>query len=178
MNVAPHNVESLYFNSLYTLGVHSTVSFFKCGPSEFDDLEMCTSLSREAGFDYGLKEMEEEEEEGSLKDLVRDLRSQLASCHRVIRSLQLRVRSLSTTSDYASSLERTPRKVNWAFEASPAHSGLEEDEGWQSDGPRPRPSRELKELVLRVASLEDQLKSSRMEGPPAGEEGKCATWPG
>ncbi|XP_062380200.1 myomegalin-like isoform X2 [Sardina pilchardus] len=145
---------------------------------EFDDLEMCTSLSRGSEYGYALKESEEDEE-GSLKPLVRDLRSQLSRCHRVIRSLQLRVRSLSATSDYASSLERTPRKVNWAFQASPAHSGLEEDEGWQSDGPpRPRPSRELKELVSRVASLENQLKSTRMEGAPAGEEGRCATWPG
>ncbi|XP_076150236.1 myomegalin isoform X2 [Alosa pseudoharengus] len=145
---------------------------------EFDDLEMCTSLSRGSEYGYALKEPEEDGE-GSLAPVVRDLRSQLARCHRVIRSLQLRVRSLSATSDYASSLERTPRKVNWAFQASPAHSGLEEDEGWQSDGPpRPRPSRELKELVSRVASLENQLKSTRMEGAPAGEEGRCATWPG
>ncbi|KAG5286351.1 hypothetical protein AALO_G00013870 [Alosa alosa] len=145
---------------------------------EFDDLEMCTSLSRGSEYGYALKEPEEDGE-GLLAPVVRDLRSQLARCHRVIRSLQLRVRSLSATSDYASSLERTPRKVNWAFQASPAHSGLEEDEGWQSDGPpRSRPSHELKELVLRVASLENQLKSTRMEGAPAGEEGRCATWPG
>lgn len=139
---------------------------------------MCTTLSHGNDYCYALKEPGEDEE-GSLKPLVRDLRSQLSRCHRVIRSLQLRVRSLSATSDYASSLERTPRKVNWAFQPSPAHSGLEEDEGWQSDGPpKPRPSRELKELVSRVASLESQLKSSRMEGASTGEEGKCATWPG
>lgn len=50
-------------------------------------------------------------ESASLQHLVQDLRSQLTRCHKVIRGLQLRVRSLSTTSDYASSLERTPRKV-------------------------------------------------------------------
>ena len=32
----------------------------------------------------------------------------------MIRGLQMRVRSLSSTSDYASSLERTPRKVTTA----------------------------------------------------------------
>ncbi|CDQ98974.1 unnamed protein product [Oncorhynchus mykiss] len=43
----------------------------------------------------------------------------------------------------------------------------------------PKPSRELRELVSRVASLEAQLKSSRLEGKGGVvEEGKCATWPG
>lgn len=51
------------------------------------------------------------DESASLQHLVQDLRSQLTRCHKVIRGLQLRVRSLSATSDYASSLERTPRKV-------------------------------------------------------------------
>lgn len=116
------------------------------------------------------------------RDLVQDLRAQLTRCHKVIRGLQLRVRSLSSTSDYASSLERTPRKVNWAFEASPAHSGVEEDEGWMSDTlasrPKPKPSKELRELVSRVASLEAQLKSSRLAGKGLGEDGTCPTWPG
>ncbi|XP_030220445.1 myomegalin isoform X4 [Gadus morhua] len=197
---------------------------------EFDDLEMCTSLSHHTDYEVGsggggggggwyagdhrhggagedddgrggegyegLEEEEEEEEEleeeeeeleeqgkGSVRHLVQDLRAQLTRCHKVIRGLQLRVRSLSTTSDYASSLERTPRKqVNWAFEASPAHDGGEDDEGWGSDTlaprPRPRPSRELRELVSRVASLEAKLKSSRLEAKGQGEEGKGATWPG
>ena len=108
---------------------------------EFDDLEMCTSLSNPQDYEgvgvggwyqedqshvegsYDLEEeeeeLEEEEEEveeqgegsASLQNVVRDLRSQLSRCHKVIRSLQLRIRSLSATSDYASSLERTPRKV-------------------------------------------------------------------
>lgn len=42
----------------------------------------------------------------------------------------------------------------------------------------PKPSRELKELMARVASLEAQLKSSRLEDKIQAEEGKCATWPG
>ncbi|XP_071231790.1 myomegalin-like isoform X5 [Salvelinus alpinus] len=162
---------------------------------EFDDLEMCTPLSHQQDYERagvwfhgdggvgGAYDEGEESVTGSLQQLVQDLRSKLARCHKVIRGLQLRVRSLSTTSDYASSLERPPRKVNWAFEASPAPGGVEEDEGWMSDslGPRmePKPSRELRELMSRVASLEAQLKSSRLEGKGgAVEEGKCATWPG
>lgn len=82
--------------------------------ADFDDLEMCTSLSLQqddeadgggwyAGHSGG--------ESAHLHHLVEDLRSQLTRCHKVIRGLQMRVRSLSATSDYASSLERTPRKV-------------------------------------------------------------------
>lgn len=84
---------------------------------------MCTSLSHHqdyegvggswyagnCGSNRGAYEMGDESV--SLQHLVQDLRSQLTRCHKVIRGLQLRVRSLSTTSDYASSLERTPRKV-------------------------------------------------------------------
>ncbi|XP_047188050.1 myomegalin-like isoform X4 [Scophthalmus maximus] len=157
---------------------------------EFDDLEMCTALSQHQDYEgagsgwyagNGNRGAYEMADESSLQHLVLDLRSQLTRCHKVIRGLQLRVRSLSATSDYASSLERTPRKVNWAFETSPAPSGAEEDEGWMSDtqGIRsgPKPSRELQELMARVASLEAQLKSSGREGK-SQEEGKCATWPG
>ncbi|CAK6952464.1 myomegalin-like isoform X6 [Scomber scombrus] len=162
---------------------------------EFDDLEMCTSLSHHQDYEgvggswysgncstnRGAYD-EMGDKSASLQHLVQDLRSQVTRCHKVIRGLQLRVRSLSTTSDYASSLERTPRKVNWAFETSPAPSGVEEDEGWMSDtqGIRSgsKPSRELQELVARVASLEAQLKSSKLEGKGKAEEGKCATWPG
>ncbi|XP_069368003.1 myomegalin-like isoform X12 [Paralichthys olivaceus] len=159
---------------------------------EFDDLEMCTSLSHHQDYEgagsgwysgncSSDRRAYEMGDEASLQHLVLDLRSQLTRCHKVIRGLQLRVRSLSATSDYASSLERTPRKVNWAFERSPAPSGVEEDEGWMSDtqGIRSgsKPSRELQELMERVASLETQLKSSRLEGKGQAEE-KCATWPG
>ncbi|KAM8849374.1 myomegalin isoform 3-T3 [Spinachia spinachia] len=157
---------------------------------EFDDLEMCTSLTHQQDYEGAGSSWyagssnagEMEDESASLQPLVQDLRSQLTRCHKVIRGLQLRVRSLSTTSDYASSLERTPRKVNWAFETSPAASGVEEDEGWMSDTQGilsgPKPSKELKELMARVASLEAQLKSSRLEDKLQAEEGKCATWPG
>ncbi|XP_039544786.1 myomegalin-like isoform X3 [Pimephales promelas] len=135
---------------------------------EFDELEMCGSLSvtgnQRCGW-HGDNDAAQTDDPSSLKCLVQDLRAQLSRCHKVIRGLQLRMRSFSTTSDYASSLERTPRKVNWAFEA------LEEDEGWQSDGPL-RPSREMQALVTRVALLETQIRSKSQE------EGRCATWPG
>lgn len=83
-------------------------------PADFDDLEMCTSLSlpqdyeADGGSWYGGNSRGES---AHLQQLVEDLRSQLTRCHKVIRGLQMRVRSLSATSDYASSLERTPRKV-------------------------------------------------------------------
>ncbi|XP_026132183.1 myomegalin-like isoform X1 [Carassius auratus] len=147
---------------------------------EFDELETCISLldsgSRCSGW-LGNSDGAHTDDPSSLKRLVQDLRAQLSRCHKVIRGLQLRVRSLSATSDYASSLERTPRKVNWALQVRADHSGLEEDKGWQSDGPLRR-SRELQELVTRVALLETQIKSSKLEGKSGAEDGKCATWPG
>ncbi|XP_061095849.1 myomegalin isoform X2 [Conger conger] len=146
---------------------------------EFDDLEMCTALSRQdGGTEWWSGNSGKCEDVASLQQHVEDLHSQLSRSRATIRSLQSRVRSLSTTSDYASSLER-PRKVNWGFQASPAHSGLEEDEGWQSDGlgtPRIRQSQELQELVSRVASLENQLKNSTPK--KSTEDTKSATWPG
>ncbi|XP_077579746.1 myomegalin-like isoform X2 [Stigmatopora nigra] len=159
---------------------------------EFDDLEMCTALSHHhedgVGGDWYRANRSKPEiaNESPLQHLVQDLRSQLTRCHKVIRSLQMRVRSLSATSDYASSLERTPRKVNWAFEMSPAQEGVEEDEGWVSDtqatSPGSKSNSELRELVARVATLEAQLKGSKLEGKNQNqnqsEEGKSATWPG
>ncbi|XP_061694336.1 myomegalin-like isoform X2 [Syngnathoides biaculeatus] len=161
---------------------------------EFDDLEMCTSLSHQqeesvsGGWYAGGRNKhnggayEEIGDKSTLQHLVQDLRTQLTRCHKVIRGLQMRVRSLSATSDYASSLERTSRKVNWAFEMSPGQEAVEEDEGWMSDtqatSPGSKPSRELKELMARVATLEAQLKSSKLEEKSQVEEGKCATWPG
>lgn len=75
---------------------------------------MCTSLSvtgnRRCGW-RGDSDGTHTDDPSSLKCLVQDLRAQLSRSHKVIRGLQLRVRSLSATSDYASSLERTPRKV-------------------------------------------------------------------
>ncbi|XP_016110570.1 myomegalin-like [Sinocyclocheilus grahami] len=147
---------------------------------EFDELEtgvsLSVSVSRRSGWNAD-SDGTQTDDPSSLKRLVQDLHSQLSRSHKVIRGLQLRIRSLSNTSDYASSLERTPRKVNWAFQVSSAHSGAEEDEGWQSDGPL-RPSRELQELVSRVTLLETQIRNSAREGKSGPEDGKCATWPG
>lgn len=163
-----------------------------CSLAEFDDLEMCTSLdcgsqwwpassSSSSTFTktttiqssgYG--------DETSLQRLVEDLRSQLSRSQAVIRGLQSRLRSLSTSSDYGPS---TPRKVNWSFQASPSQSGAEEDEGWQSsDGgplasPRhPHPDKGLQELVSRVDALEDQLRKGGKKS--VSEDTKSATWPG
>ncbi|KAK7945717.1 hypothetical protein WMY93_001445 [Mugilogobius chulae] len=160
---------------------------------EFDDLEMCTALSQHqdyedegrgwyAGNTCHTEPFKIKGEPSSLQHLVQDLRSQLTHCHKVIRGLQMRVRSLSATSDYASSIERTPRKVNWALASSPTPSGMEEDEGWMSDpqGNRSVSSRnkELQELMGRVASLETQLRNSRKDENGQSEDSKCATWPG
>lgn len=83
--------------------------------AEFDDVELCNSLSRPSYGSVGnsLGELGDASQPDEL--LVQDLRTQLSHCHKVIRGLQIRVRSLSTTSDYASSLERTPRKVQAMF---------------------------------------------------------------
>ncbi|XP_026780866.3 myomegalin isoform X4 [Pangasianodon hypophthalmus] len=148
---------------------------------EFDDVELCNSLSRPSYGSVGNSWHQHGNSSQPDDMLVQDLRAQLSRCHKVIRGLQIRVRSLSATSDYASSLERAPRKVNWAFQASPAHSGLEDDEGWHSDGPALGPlksNKELQELMSRVASLESQIHSSKLEEKRATEEGKNATWPG
>ncbi|XP_040895566.1 myomegalin isoform X2 [Toxotes jaculatrix] len=158
---------------------------------EFDDLEMCTSLdcgsqwwpastssstftkttTQSSG--YG-------DEVSSLQRLVEDLRSQLSRSQGVIRGLQSRLRSLSTSSDNGLS---TPRKVNWSFQASPSHSGTEDDEGWQSsDGgllasPRhPQPDKGLQELVSRVDALESQLRKGGKKS--VDQDGKSATLPG
>ncbi|KAJ8384522.1 hypothetical protein AAFF_G00204370 [Aldrovandia affinis] len=148
---------------------------------EFDDLEMCTALSRQdCGAEWWAGNPGKGEDVAALRQHVEDLRAQLSRSNTVIRSLQGRVRSLSTASDDASNLE-CPRKVNWGFRASPSHSGPEEDEGWQSDGlgpPEPQANQELRKLVSRVACLEDQLKTPRPEGKAGAEDGKCATWPG
>ncbi|KAL4635067.1 myomegalin-like [Arapaima gigas] len=149
---------------------------------EFDDLEMCTTLSRQdGGAQWWTEDCGKGGRTASLHQQVEDLRSQLSRSHTAIRSLQGRLHSLSNTSNYASNLEH-PLKVSWGLQCSPATSGLEEDEGWQSEGPtaltRTPSSQELKELASRVASLEDQLKVSRAEGKDTPEDPKTAAWQG
>lgn len=162
-----------------------------CSLTEFDDLEMCTSLdcgsqwwpagssSSASTFTKTTTQSTGDGDE-SLQRLVEDLRSQLSRSQGVIRGLQSRLRSLSTSSDYGPS---TPRKVNWSFKASPSQSGAEDDEGWQSSdgGPlaspsHPHPDKGLQELVSRVDALEDQLRKGGKKS--VSEDLKSATWPG
>ncbi|XP_042177540.1 myomegalin isoform X4 [Oncorhynchus tshawytscha] len=169
---------------------------------EFDDLEMCTSL--ECGGSQWWSGVVHPGKAGpptstskaddftSLQRLVEDLRSQLSRSQTVIRSLQGRLRSLSTSSDPFghSNGPSTPRKVNWAiqFQSSPSQSGLDEDEGWESSGGglgpsphHPKPDKDLQELVFRVGALEDQLrkgKGTQAGTPGLPAEGKASIWPG
>ncbi|XP_031641438.1 myomegalin isoform X1 [Oncorhynchus kisutch] len=162
---------------------------------EFDDLEMCTSLecggsqwwsgTVHPGKAGPPTSTSEADSMTSLQRLVEDLRSQLSRSQTVIRSLQGRLRSLSTSSELSIG-PSIPRKVNWGvqFQASPSQSGPEEDEGWESSGgglgpsPRhPKPDKDLQELVSRVGALEDQLRKGKGTPTPT-EEGKATSWPG
>ncbi|XP_036834608.1 myomegalin isoform X4 [Oncorhynchus mykiss] len=162
---------------------------------EFDDLEMCTSLecggsqwwsgTVHPGKAGPPTSTSEADNMTSLQRLVEDLRSQLSRSQTVIRSLQGRLRSLSTSSELSIG-PSIPRKVNWGvqFQASPSQSGPEEDEGWESSGgglgpsPRhPKPDKDLQELVSRVGALEDQLRKGKGTPTPT-EEGKATSWPG
>ncbi|XP_036090889.1 myomegalin isoform X4 [Rousettus aegyptiacus] len=115
---------------------------------------------------------------------IRDLKAQLQTANKVIQNLKSRVRSLSVTSDYSSSLER-PRKLKamGTLEASSPQSVTDEDEGWLSDGtgafypPGLQAKRELEGLIHRVSQLEAQLPKTGPGGKLA-EELRSASWPG
>ncbi|XP_024908012.1 myomegalin isoform X4 [Pteropus alecto] len=115
---------------------------------------------------------------------IRDLKAQLQTANKVIQNLKSRVRSLSVTSDYSSSLER-PRKLKaiGTLEASSPHSVTDEDEGWLSDGtgafypPGLQAKRELEGLIHRVSQLEAQLPKTG-PGNKLAEELRSASWPG
>ncbi|XP_031431218.1 myomegalin isoform X3 [Clupea harengus] len=167
---------------------------------EFDDLEMCTSLSRLDGttsaslwWSGGASASASasasisaptsasatasvsvstardcgrgEGDVGRLQRLVEELRGQLERAQTVIRSLQARLRDLTPAG--------TPRKVSWsAF----AVGGTDEDEGWQSSsdaGGTPAGQqghdRELRDLVCRVSSLEEQLRPKSKAHVDAGK---------
>ncbi|CAO2599331.1 Pde4dip, partial [Lemmus lemmus] len=119
-----------------------------------------------------------------LRKDIRDLKAQLQNANKVIQNLRSRVRSLSATSDYSSSLER-PRKLRTAaaLEGSSPHSVTDEDEGWLSDGtgafypPGLQAKKDLESLVQRVSQLEAQLPKTGLEGKLA-EELRSASWPG
>ncbi|XP_054420714.1 myomegalin isoform X1 [Pteronotus mesoamericanus] len=115
---------------------------------------------------------------------IRDLKAQLQAANKIIQNLKSRVRSLSVTSDYSSSLER-PRKLKaiGTLEGSSPHSVTDEDEGWLSDGtgafypPGLQAKKDLESLIQRVSQLEAQLPKTGLEGKLA-EELRSASWPG
>ncbi|KAL2089476.1 hypothetical protein ACEWY4_014164 [Coilia grayii] len=167
---------------------------------EFDDLEMCTALSRHesladrpslwwsgevtnasSAFASGGGECRrgEDEDEGEDEDVVRlqqlvaDLRGQLERAQTLIRSLQARLRDPTPAA--------TPRKVSWS---ATGMGGTDDDEGWQSSsdaggGPSAARqlghNRELRDLVCRVTSLEEQL---RPKGKDHVDTGKAVGSPG
>lgn len=151
-----------------------------CSLTEFDDLEMCTSL--DCGSQWwpsgtsstSFAKAASQNDELSLRRLVDELRSQLSGSQAAVRGLQAQLRSLSSRDLGPSS----PRKVSWCLEAS--QSGAEEDEGWQSSSdappPLPRSDRDLQDLVSRVDALEDQLRKGGRK--PCGEDRKCPALPG
>ncbi|KAK1328986.1 LOW QUALITY PROTEIN: hypothetical protein QTO34_011157 [Cnephaeus nilssonii] len=111
-----------------------------------------------------------------LRKDIKDLKAQLQTAHKIIQNLKSRVRSLSVTSDYSSSLER-PRKLKavGTLEGSSPHSVTDEDEGWLSDGtgafypPDLQAKKDLESLIQRVSQLEAQLPKSGLEGKLAEE---------
>ncbi|XP_073752138.1 myomegalin isoform X10 [Callorhinus ursinus] len=115
---------------------------------------------------------------------IRDLKAQLQNANKIIQNLKSRVRSLSVTSDYSSSLER-PRKLKaiGTLQGSSPHSVTDEDEGWLSDGtgafypPGLQAKKDLESLIQRVSQLEAQLLKTGVEGKLA-EELRSASWPG
>ncbi|XP_035871616.1 myomegalin isoform X21 [Phyllostomus discolor] len=119
-----------------------------------------------------------------LRKDISDLKAQLQTANKVIQNLKSRVRSLSVTSDYSSSLER-PRKLKaiGTLEGSSPHSVTDEDEGWLSDGtgafypPGLQAKKDLESLIQRVSQLEAQLPKTGLEGKLA-EELRSASWPG
>ncbi|XP_031230806.1 myomegalin isoform X5 [Mastomys coucha] len=137
-----------------------------------------------------LGKQEEIQAQGTLDDSsllrkdIRHLKAQLQNANKVIQNLRSRVRSLSATSDYSSSLER-PRKLRAVatLEGASPHSVTDEDEGWLSDGtgafypPGLQAKKDLENLIQRVSQLEAQLPKTGLEGKLA-EELRSASWPG
>ncbi|XP_062048068.1 myomegalin-like isoform X7 [Lepus europaeus] len=124
------------------------------------------------------------EDISALQKDIKDLKAQLQNANKVIQNLKSRVRSLSVTSDYSSSLER-PRKLRavGTLEGCSPRSVTDEDEGWLSDGtgafypPGLQAKKDLECLIQRVSQLEAQLPKTGLEGKLA-EELRSASWPG
>ncbi|XP_061440858.1 myomegalin-like isoform X3 [Rhineura floridana] len=103
-----------------------------------------------------------------LRQHVHDLQVQLQSSCRVIQNLQSRVRSISTTSDYASGSEHPLKlKPGYIMGSTPSHSMTDEDEGWHSDSfwsfcpPSFQPNKDLARLIQRVSLLEAHLGDAK-----------------
>lgn len=137
-----------------------------------------------------LKRQKEFQSYGKSEDIsvlhmdIKDLKAQLQNAHKIIQNLKSRVRSLSVTSDYSSSLERPQKlKVVGTLEGSPLPSATDEDEGWLSDGtgafypPAFQAQKDLDSLIQRVSQLEAQLPRTGLEGKLT-EELRSASWPG
>ncbi|XP_075416350.1 myomegalin isoform X12 [Tenrec ecaudatus] len=143
-----------------------------------------TSSPGKVALDRQLQADGQSEDISVLQRDIRDLKAQLQTSNRVIQNLKSRVRSLSVTSDYSSSLER-PRKLKALapLEGSSPHSATDDDEGWLSDGtgafypPGLQANKDLESLIHRVSQLEAQLPKTGLEGKLA-EELRSASWPG
>ncbi|XP_042319543.1 myomegalin isoform X7 [Sceloporus undulatus] len=99
---------------------------------------------------------------------IQALQVQLQSSHRIIRNLQSRMHSISTTSDYASGGEHPLKmKQGYTLGSSSSHSITDEDEGWQSDSfgsfcpPGLQVNKDLARLIQRVSHLESLLGDSK-----------------
>ncbi|XP_006861748.1 PREDICTED: myomegalin-like [Chrysochloris asiatica] len=141
-------------------------------------------LQRQLGKQEEFQAYGESEDVSVLQRDIKDLKAQLQNSNKVIQNLKSRVRSLSVTSDYSSSLER-PRKLKavGTLEGSSPHSATDDDEGWLSDGtgafypPGLQAKRDLESLIQRVSQLEAQLPKTGLEDKLA-EELRSAAWPG
>ncbi|KAG7316780.1 hypothetical protein KOW79_020321 [Hemibagrus wyckioides] len=113
---------------------------------EFDDLELCTSLSCRDGASQWWSGLGAGSRAGgdapSLQQKVEDLQIQLSRSQALVLSLQSRLQDATPNS--------TPRKPN------------------QND-------RELRELVTRVSSLEEQLRKGKGQAEKEEEEAKSTT---
>ncbi|XP_076873634.1 myomegalin isoform X3 [Brachyhypopomus gauderio] len=159
---------------------------------EFDDLDVCTSLSCGDGATrWWTKPRAPVGVEGDaafLRRLVEDLRAQLSRSQTLVRTLQAGARDAPPATPPNATAPTPPtstlRKVNWGVGASQGQDGAEEDEGWQSSdggggggGFPPRHAHldgGLQQLMERVTSLEEQVR----RGKKHTDEGNSATWPG
>ncbi|XP_076975813.1 myomegalin isoform X5 [Tamandua tetradactyla] len=141
------------------------------------------ALESQQGKQEEYQEYGKSEDISALQQDIKVLKVQLQNSSKVIQNLKSRVRSLSVTSDYSSSLER-PRKMKaiGTLKGSSPHSATDEDEGWLSDGtgafysPGLQTKMDLESLIQRVSQLEAQFPKTRPEGKLA-EQLRSVSWP-